>query len=431
MASISVGAGTSQPPTHALDTSELFFPGISIEPFSLQNGTLLTDAVTAEQRFRFDRYLRQGRSFDLLLGADTASPGDPPVVLKGIRYVAEASQRSIELRRDIASVEAEALAAVHPALPDPVAVLLVDHPEFSERFPELASREPLVVYKYIDGLTLHAWLTRNHPAGAPLDVALPLLLQLVNCVDALHEHGFVHRALAPEHILVQPDGTLRLIGLGNAARREERVSPVKDFAVAPWTAPEIERELSGRFITPRADIYSLGALLGFLVTGESPTGSVEAPWTREAINTMSGLPDGVALIVAHCMQPLHKKRFAAARKLAPFLTPDSLPASTHPVFAEIALTSPWIDRPDDGGRVGKLSAGPLISRSVPAASGQPPAPAPGAGARTVRMASIGPTPSPPPEVRVGSPAVPRLLAVATAVVLAIIFVSLIRQILQG
>jgi serine/threonine protein kinase len=397
----------------------------------LEKGTPVVDVTNGSERFRFERYFRQGRSFDLLLAQDIENSGQP-ALLRGLRYADIHSARAIEERRILSGIETEALSAPHPALPFPLAVVQLDNPAISDLHPGLKNNEPLVACRFIEGRTLDAWLQRTHPGGAPPEVALDLTHQLLTALDALHEHGFIHRAVAPEHILIEPSGTLRLIGIGNAARREERVNPSKEFAVPPWTAPEIQRELSGRFVTPRADLYSVGAILGFLLTGQAPSERLETPWTRSAIEKLQALDPGLTLIIAHCMQPLHKKRFAQARRLLPFVAPDALPDRRTREFAEIALVSPWIDAEPETAAVGSLSPGPLVNR--PAASPRAAAPpateqpatqiASSAGAATRVLAAV---PDESRSERTGPRPLTLVMALGTGILLIVVLISFLRQ----
>jgi serine/threonine protein kinase len=215
----------------------------------------------------------------------------------------------------------------------------------------------------MDAEPLTAWLARRFPNGAPIDLALDLIRQIASALDALHEHGFVHRCVAPEHILVDSENRVSLVGMGNATRKNTRVSTTKEFFHPQFSAPEIERELSGKFIIPRNDIYSLGCLLGFLVSGEAPTGYPESPWSRTAHDRILALPVGVGLLIAHCLQPMAKKRFAHMGRILPFLEPQLLPDKTHRDFAELTLTVPWLGNQPNAARVGHLSPGPLVNRS--------------------------------------------------------------------
>jgi serine/threonine protein kinase len=316
---------------------------------------------------------------DLLLGTDLApEPGQSPhVVLRAIRYERDPDPQRIQERRALVDVEAQVLTTPHPALPYPAGLLYVDHPEWTALDPALADAEPILVLRWIEGQTLAAWLHQHHPTGAPPEVSLPIVRTLAECLSTLHEHGWIHRALQPDHVLIDQEGQTRLVGLGNAHPEGARVSTTRDFFDPAFGAPEIERELSGRFVGPRADLYSLGALLGWLATGEAPTGNPDQPWTRTAIERMRTQPEGIGLLVAHCMQPLHKKRFPGMSRLLPWLHPGHLPTAAGGPFGEVSLTSPFTTTALQNAPVSRLTPGPLVERA-----------ATGAGAVTTHLAAV-------------------------------------------
>src|SRR5215831_2877471 len=98
---------------------------------------------------------------------------------------------------------------------------LVRHPNVAALYD--FSRQPdgsyYMVWEYIDGVTLQAWL-REH---GPLDPAraIDVARQVLAGLSEIHAQGIVHRDLSPDNIMVRPvDGRLRakIIDLGIAKR---------------------------------------------------------------------------------------------------------------------------------------------------------------------------------------------------------------------
>ncbi|MCK5800550.1 MAG: serine/threonine protein kinase, partial [Deltaproteobacteria bacterium] len=80
--------------------------------------------------------------------------------------------------------------------------------------------------------------------------------------------GVIHRDIAPHNILIASDGTVKILGFGVAASIKRNV-----FGTPEFISPE---QASGRPVDQRSNIYSLGALMFFMLTGEPPfTGSTE------------------------------------------------------------------------------------------------------------------------------------------------------------
>ena len=129
---------------------------------------------------------------------------------------------------------------------------------------------PLLVMEDAGGVALPAWRR-----GAPVDwrQALPVAHQLAEAVRALHAHHILHLAIQPDHVVVLPDGGVRLIDFQQARRLVDKEPlPVEaadlDGALA-YLAPEQTGRVLRR-LDERSDLYALGATLYFLLTGQPP-----------------------------------------------------------------------------------------------------------------------------------------------------------------
>src|SRR5712692_8478604 len=127
-----------------------------------------------------------------------------------------------------------------------------------------------LVMDFIEGETLEAYLKRKSRPGLPLDEALAIGIQLCTVLDYLHtrEPAIIFRDLKPSNVMRTASGQLYLIDFGIA----RHFSPGKLKDTAPFGSPGYAApEQYGRAqTTPQADIYSLGALLHHLVTGNDP-----------------------------------------------------------------------------------------------------------------------------------------------------------------
>lgn len=127
-----------------------------------------------------------------------------------------------------------------------------------------------LVLEYLPGATLN-----NLPTPLAMDEVEAILGDIVKGVKAVHERGLLHLDLKPSNIILTTKGTTRavLIDFG-LAQPISNVQFGKVSGTLSYMAPEVARhELSS--IDVRADIFGIGAVLNFLLTGAAPNCTAE------------------------------------------------------------------------------------------------------------------------------------------------------------
>ena len=125
-----------------------------------------------------------------------------------------------------------------------------------------------VSLEFISGQTLQKYISDAGPADERF--AMHAGLQLLRALSALHDHDICHRNIKPKNIMVEPNGNLRLLGLGLASCKRAFFSPHLDARVIGtphFMAPEMVR---GSYSDPRSDLYALGITLFVATTGSPP-----------------------------------------------------------------------------------------------------------------------------------------------------------------
>ena len=153
-----------------------------------------------------------------------------------------------------------------------------------EREAEILSRvrHPNVVKLYDVGrVEAGSYIVLEQIPGTPLDEGeeeltpervARVLERLAEAVQALHDAGVFHRDIKPDNVILRLDGEPVLLDFGTAKDlRGETLTRTGDFLGTPeYVAPE-EVGLSDRStLTPAVDVYGLGALMYFLLTGRPP-----------------------------------------------------------------------------------------------------------------------------------------------------------------
>jgi serine/threonine protein kinase len=125
-----------------------------------------------------------------------------------------------------------------------------------------------IVFEYCDGENLKVLLEREGPL--PEREAVEIVLQVARALGFAHEHGIVHRDVKPQNVLLNGGGETKVTDFGIARSQEVHGGLTQTGTVmgtSDYISPEQAR---GGRVTPESDVYSLGAVLYELLTGEVP-----------------------------------------------------------------------------------------------------------------------------------------------------------------
>ena len=155
-----------------------------------------------------------------------------------------------------------------------------------------------LVTPYVAGESLRARLVRG--GRFPVADAIRIAGEVAEALDYAHRSGVIHRDIKPENILLA-DGHAIVADFGVARAVIASGSPREhaDDAVLVGSPPYMSPEArSGAAVSARTDIYSLGCVLGEMLTGEVPGGS-DSPWPPLA--RRADVPASVRRLLADCL----------------------------------------------------------------------------------------------------------------------------------
>ena len=122
---------------------------------------------------------------------------------------------------------------------------------------------PYIAMEFLPSGTLAARIREGLTARAALRIAS----QIAQALDAIHSHGIVHRDLKPANILFRADGRPVIVdfGLARDMRINSTLTVAGQFLATPrYMSPE---QCLGNSVDARSDLYSLGAMLYEMMTG--------------------------------------------------------------------------------------------------------------------------------------------------------------------
>ena len=223
----------------------------------------------------------------------------------------------------------------------------LNHPNIEILF-ELGSKDgaEFLVVEYVPGVTLSDRLAQG---PMPEREIARLGVQLANGLAAAHSQGIVHCDLKPSNLRTTPDGRLKILDFGIAkslrVTRESSKHNVTTESTTggqgvvgtlPYMAPE---QLRSEPADARSDLYSAGAVLYEMATGQRAFRDGVAPRLTDAILHQAAVPPRAVnasispeleRIILKCLQKEPENRYQSAaelevdlRQLAPLEVPRS------------------------------------------------------------------------------------------------------------
>lgn len=150
----------------------------------------------------------------------------------------------------------------------------LNHPNIVTAFDaDNANGVHLLVMEYVDGQDLSAIVKKNGPL--PVESAVQCILQAARGLEAAHEAGIVHRDIKPANLLLDANGTVKILDmgvarLGDQATKADLTSTGMIMGTVDYMAPE--QALNTKTADARADIYSLGCSLFYILMGKATYG---------------------------------------------------------------------------------------------------------------------------------------------------------------
>jgi serine/threonine protein kinase/tetratricopeptide (TPR) repeat protein len=184
--------------------------------------------------------------------------------------------------------------------------------------------EAFIVMEQVEGQPLNALLGAK---GLPPNVVIRYGMQIADALAHAHEHGVIHRDLKSSNVMVTPEGRVKVLDFGLAARlgsaeiQEATASnvPLTEsrpiVGTLPYLAPEL---LRGEPADARTDIWSLGILLYEMASGTHPfRGRTTFELSSSILSGVpvplpESVPVGLRAVVVRCLEKSPGERYQRA-----------------------------------------------------------------------------------------------------------------------
>ncbi len=134
------------------------------------------------------------------------------------------------------------------------------------------NRTAYIVMDFVEGDTLKKYL-QSHGV-LDYEACITLLSPILDSLAVIHDCGFIHRDISPDNIMLQPDGSARLLDMGAAVdvrANEGRAS----MAVVKRNFSAPEQYMESESLGSWTDVYAMGATIYYCVTGKTVPEALE------------------------------------------------------------------------------------------------------------------------------------------------------------
>ena len=211
-----------------------------------------------------------------------------------------------------------------------------------------------IAFEHLEGRTLEQATERRALEGAE---ALRIGARLAEALHHAHERGIVHRDIKPANVMLLPSGEPKVMDFGIAKLPAGHLTATGQFFGTPaYMSPE---QLSGERVDGRSDLFSLGAVLYRLLTGQDAFSAPSVPALLARVarhqppppsTVVPGLPPEIDAVVARALAKDPRQRYPdgaalaadleavrANRPAAAVAQHETLPASTGGKRRRVAL----------------------------------------------------------------------------------------------
>ncbi|WP_181871022.1 serine/threonine-protein kinase [Sphaerisporangium album] len=210
---------------------------------------------------------------------------------------------------------------------------------------------PWLAVEYVRGLSLREFV--DHHGPIPADQAAPLGVLLADALQAVHQAGLLHRDLKPGNVLLGRDGP-KVIDMGLVALAEGPTDLTTSESMLGTPACMAPEQINTpKNLTPKADVYALGATLLFALTKHYPYKAENLHALLFVITNpgkhpdLDGIPEEMTPIISAMLayDPAARPDLAQARAwLTDLATRDGV---ALPIAIRRLAVATYVERPSD------------------------------------------------------------------------------------
>ena len=148
------------------------------------------------------------------------------------------------------------------------------------------NRTAYIVMDFVEGITLKKYLQTHGVLG--YEECLNLLLPILDSLAVIHDRGLIHRDISPDNIMIQPDGSARLLDMG-AAVDVRANDGLASMAVVKRNFSAPEQYMDSERLGSWTDVYAMAATMNYCITGRVVPEAMERELKKTSLYYDPGL----------------------------------------------------------------------------------------------------------------------------------------------
>lgn len=178
-----------------------------------------------------------------------------------------------------------------------------------------------IVMEMVTGRNIEQYVAQNGPV--PVERAVQYMIKILQTMQYVHEENVIHRDLKPSNIMIRPNDEVCLLDFGIAKDTTKSGGTMVGTVLGTdgYMSPE---QANGMSIDHRSDIYSLGCVFFFMLTGhhaynkmssstEMKLSIVDTPFPKIS-KYVKGVPKSIQNVMDHATDKNMLKRYQSCRE---------------------------------------------------------------------------------------------------------------------